>query len=60
MQTTDLPGFADQAYTNVLKAGSHVTNTVVALKGTVQLLVASPATFAAEMSLEDQLFAKIS
>ena len=57
MPTTDLPGFADQAYTNVLKAGTHVTNTVIALKGTTQLIVASPATFAAEMSLEDKLFA---
>jgi hypothetical protein len=59
LPTTDLPGFADKAYTSTLKAGSHVTNTVVALKGTVQILVSSPASFDAEKSLEEQLFAKL-
>lgn len=59
MPTTDLPGFADLAYTSTLKAGSHTTNTVVALKGTVELIVASPASFTAEQSLETQLFDKL-
>lgn len=57
--TSDLPGFADDAYTSVLKAGSIVTNTVVALKGTVEILVSSPASFEAEKALESQLFAKL-
>jgi hypothetical protein len=57
--TSDLPGFQDVAYTSVLKAGSITTNTVVALKGTVQILVSSPASFEAEEALETQLFAKL-
>jgi hypothetical protein len=57
--TADLPGFADQAYTSVLKVGTHVTNTVVALKGTIEILVSSPASFDAEKALEEQLFAKL-
>ena len=59
LPTADLPGFQDKAYTSVLKAGSHVTNTVVALKGTIQILVSSPATFEQEMALESQLFAQL-
>jgi hypothetical protein len=58
--TTDLPGFADAAYTSTISAGSIVTNTVVALKGMVQILVSSAASFDAEKSLESQLFAKLS
>ena len=57
--TADLPGFQDAAYTSVLKAGSIVTNTVVAIKGTVSILVSSPASFDAEKELESQLFAKL-
>jgi hypothetical protein len=57
--TSDLPGFQDNAYTSVLKAGSIVTNTLVALKGTVEILVSSPASFDAEKNLETQLFAKL-
>jgi hypothetical protein len=59
LPTSDLPGFQDVAYTSVLKAGSITTNTVVALKGTVQILVSSPASFEAEEALETQLFAKL-
>lgn len=33
MKTSDFPGFAEQAYTNVLSAGSITTNTLVARKG---------------------------
>ena len=57
--TADLPGFQDNAYTSVLTAGSIVTNTVVALKGTVEILVSSPASFDAEKDLETQLFTKL-
>ncbi len=60
LKTTDFPGFADQAFTSVLSVGTHTTNTLVALKGTISILVSSPATFDAERSLEDQLFGKLS
>jgi hypothetical protein len=59
LATTDIAGFQDKAYSSVLKVGSHVTNTVVALKGTIEILVSSPATFEQEMALESQLFAQL-
>jgi hypothetical protein len=59
LPTKDLPGFQDSAYTSFIKAGSIETNTVVALKGTVQILVSSPASIDAEKALETQLFAKL-
>jgi hypothetical protein len=59
LTTADLPGFQDNAYTSVLKAGSIVTNTIVAIKGTTEILVSSPASFDAEKDLETQLFAKL-
>ena len=60
LPTTNLPGFEDAAYTSTISAGSVTTNTVVALKGTVQILVSSPATFDKEKALEQQLFAAFS
>ncbi len=59
LPTTDLPGFEDAAYTSVLQAGSITTNTVVALKGKVQILVSSAASLEAEKELETQIFAKL-
>jgi hypothetical protein len=35
------------------------TNTVVALKGTIQVLVSSGASFDAEKALEQQIFAAL-
>jgi hypothetical protein len=58
LPTTDLPGFADIAYTSVLGAGTLATNTVVALAGTVEIGVSSPAGFEQEKALEAQIFAK--
>jgi len=58
--TANFPGFVDDAYTSTLKAGSIVTNTVVARKGTVEILVSSPASFEQEKNLESQIFAKFS
>jgi len=58
LPTTDLPGFADLAYTSVLGTGTLATNTVIALAGTVELGVSSPATFEREKALEAQIFAK--
>jgi hypothetical protein len=57
--TTDLPGFEDKAYTSQIKALDIVTNTVVALKGTVEILVTSKASFDQEKALETALFAKL-
>jgi hypothetical protein len=56
LTTSDFPGFVDDAYTNVIAIGSHVTNTLVARKGDMQILVSSPASFDAERSLEQKLF----
>jgi len=59
IKTTDLPGFEDKAYTSTISAASITTNTVVALKGTVEILVSSHASFDQEKSLEQQLFSKL-
>ena len=59
LPTADLPGFEEAAYTSTIAAGSVTTNTVVALKGTVQVLVSSPATFEKEKTLEQQIFAAL-
>jgi hypothetical protein len=59
LPTSDLPGFEDQAYTSTLTAGSHTVNTVVALKGTVQVLISSPASFDAEKALATQIFTEL-
>jgi hypothetical protein len=59
LPTADLPGFEDAAYTSTISAASVTTNTVVALKGTVQVLVSSGATFDMEKSLEQQIFAAL-
>jgi hypothetical protein len=60
IKTSDLQGFEDKAYTSVISAASITTNTVVALKGTVEILVSSPASFDQEKALEQQLFSKFS
>jgi len=57
--TADLAAFEDAAYTSTISAGSVTTNTVVALKGTVQILVSSGATFDQEKALEQQVFAAL-
>jgi hypothetical protein len=54
IKTTDLPGFEDKAYTSTISAASITTNTVVALKGTVEILVSSHASFDQEKSLAHQ------
>jgi hypothetical protein len=56
MQTQDYPGFGDEAYTNTLSAIGITTNTLVARKGSVEILISSPASFDQEKSLEQTLF----
>jgi hypothetical protein len=56
MQTQDYPGFADEAYTNTLSAVSITTNTLVARRGSVEILVSSSASFDQEKTLEQTLF----
>ncbi len=53
--------FGDQAYTSTqhMPMGLPSVNTLVALKGSVELLVSSTANITAEKALEQQLFAKI-
>lgn len=58
LPTTDLPGFADVAYTSVLGTGTLAINTVIALAGTIEIGVSSPASFEQEKALEAQIFAK--
>jgi hypothetical protein len=57
--TADLSGFEDAAYTSTISALSVTTNTVVALKGTTEVLVSSGASFDAEKALEQQIFAAL-
>ena len=54
-------GLGDQAYTTTqhMPMGLPSVNTLVALKGPVELLVSSTASITAEKALEQQLFAKI-
>jgi hypothetical protein len=59
MQTQDYPGFGDEAYTNTLSAIGITTNTLVARKGSVEILISSPASFDQEKSLEQTLFAAL-
>jgi len=54
-------GFGDQAYTSTQKMplGLPDVNTLVALKGSVEILVSSSASISAEQALEEQVFAKV-
>jgi hypothetical protein len=55
----DFPGLADEAYSSTLGAGGFAINTLVARQGSVEILVTSQASLAAEATLERQLFAKL-
>jgi hypothetical protein len=59
--TTTYTSFGDQAYTSTQKMplGMPNVNTLVVLKGSVEILVSSNASFTSEQSLEQQVFAKI-
>jgi hypothetical protein len=59
--TKTYAGFGDHAFTSIqhMPLGLPSVNTLVALKGSVELLVSSTASIAAEKALEQQLFAKI-
>jgi hypothetical protein len=59
--TKTFAGFGDQAYTSTqhMPTGLPSVNTLVVLKGSVELLVSSTASITAEKALEQQLFAKI-
>jgi hypothetical protein len=57
--TTDIPGFQDAAYSNVATAGTVTTNTLAAIKGTVEVVVTSTASVDQEKTLEQQLFAAL-
>jgi hypothetical protein len=59
--TRTYAGFGDQAYTSTqsMPMGMPSVNTLVALKGPVELLVSSTAGITSEDALEQQLFAKI-
>jgi hypothetical protein len=54
-------GFGDQAFTSTQKMplGLPDVNTLVALKGSVEILVSSSATITAEQALEEQVFARV-
>jgi hypothetical protein len=54
--TTDVTGFQDGAYSSVAKANNITTNTLAAIKGTVEIVVTSTATIDQEKALETQLF----
>ncbi|MFG2040438.1 hypothetical protein [Dactylosporangium sp. NPDC048998] len=57
MKTTDIPGFADEAYYATLSAVGITTNTVVARKGSIEVQISSKATVDQEKALAEKLFA---
>jgi hypothetical protein len=59
--TKDYTGFGDEAYINIrhMPLGLPDVNTLVARQGSVEILVSSSASIAAERALEQQLFAKV-
>jgi hypothetical protein len=58
MQTTDYPGFGDEAYTNTISTPNLgiTTNTLVTRKGAVEVQVSSSASFEQEKALEQKVF----
>jgi hypothetical protein len=59
--TKDYAGFGDEAYTNIkhMPLGMPDMNTLVARQGSVEILVSSTASIAAERALEQQVFATV-
>jgi hypothetical protein len=55
MQTVDISGFGDEAYSAVLSAAGITTNTVVVRKGSVEVLVTSSASIDQEKALAQKL-----
>jgi hypothetical protein len=58
MPTTD-EKFADEAFSNVLGSGNYQVTTLVARRGSVEILIAAKATVAQEKGLLSQLFNKL-
>lgn len=58
MKTAD-ESFVDEAFSNVVTAGSSTITTLVARRGSVEILVAAKATVAQEKGLLSQLFNKL-
>jgi len=56
--TSNYPHFADEAYYETLGIGALATNTLVARRGSIEILVSSQASLRAEQKLEQQLFTK--
>jgi hypothetical protein len=54
--TTDVRGFHDEAYMSSTEFGDVVSNTLVARKGAVEILVTATATVDAEKALFTKLF----
>jgi hypothetical protein len=58
MATTD-EAFADEAFSNVLGTGSYAITTLVARRGSVEILVAAKAKVSQEKALLGQLFNRL-
>lgn len=60
-QVKAYPGVGDEAFTGTLAAGGALppSNTLVARKGSVEIMIVSTASITAEKSLAARLFAKI-
>jgi hypothetical protein len=56
LETKDVPGFADEAFSNTIGTGAILTNTLVARKGSVQILLTSGATIDKEKALLQKVF----
>jgi hypothetical protein len=59
LPVTDVVGFQDEAYSSTTGSGDHLVNTLVARKGSVEILVVAPATIDREKDLEGRLFAAL-
>jgi hypothetical protein len=58
-RTTDVPGFFDQAFSSTLGSGEFAINTIVARKGSVEILVTSHASLDKEKELVRRIFAAL-
>jgi hypothetical protein len=58
MKTTD-EAFADEAFSNALGQGPYQVTTLVARKGSVEILVVAKATVAQEKALLNHLFGRL-
>lgn len=58
-KTADYKGLGDEAYTSSVQLGKDTTRTLVARKGSIEILVSSPATFDQEKAFILHMFEEL-